>query len=133
MVKSSADSLLSLAQRHSGLFQNRGGKLDFESIDFMLRDTVEDTIKVLGFRAQQKGLELACRILPEVPDGLQGDPTRLRQIIVNLVGNAIKFTEAGEVIFQAEVPGSNGRRNGITFLSERYGRRDSERKPEGYF
>ena len=69
----------------------------------MLRDTVEGTIKVLGFRAQQKGLELACRILPEVPDGLQGDPTRLRQIIVNLVGNAIKFTEAGEVIFQAEV------------------------------
>jgi CheY-like chemotaxis protein len=103
MVKSSADSLLSLLNDILDFSKIEAGKLDFETIDFMLRDTVEGTIKVLGFRAQQKGLELACRILPEVPDGLQGDPTRLRQIIVNLVGNAIKFTEVGEIIFQAEV------------------------------
>ena len=69
----------------------------------MLRDTLEDTIKALGFRAQQKGLDLACHILPDVPDGLNGDPTRLRQILVNLVGNAIKFTGQGEIVVQVEV------------------------------
>ena len=103
MVKSSADSLLSLLNDILDFSKIEAGKLDFETIDFLLRDTLDDTIKVLGFRAQQKGLELGCRILPEVPDGLRGDPTRLRQIIVNLVGNAIKFTSAGEVIVQAEV------------------------------
>jgi two-component system sensor histidine kinase/response regulator len=103
MVKSSADSLLSLLNDILDFSKIEAGKLDFETIDFLLRDTLDDTIKVLGFRAQQKGLELGCRILPEVPDGLRGDPTRLRQIIVNLVGNAIKFTSAGEVIVEAEV------------------------------
>jgi two-component system sensor histidine kinase/response regulator len=103
MVKSSADSLLSLLNDIVDFSKIEAGKLDFETIDFLLRDTLEDTIKLLGFRAQEKGLELACRILPEVPDGLQGDPTRLRQIIVNLVGNAIKFTAAGEVIVEVHV------------------------------
>jgi two-component system, sensor histidine kinase and response regulator len=103
MVKGSADSLLSLLDDILDFSKIEAGKLDFETIDFLLRDTLDDTIKVLGLRGQEKGLELACRILPEVPDGLQGDPTRLRQIIVNLVGNAIKFTAAGEVIVQVEV------------------------------
>ena len=103
MVKGSADSLLSLLNDILDFSKIEAGKLDFETIDFLLRDTLDDTIKVLGLRGQEKGLELACRILPEVPDGLQGDPTRLRQIIVNLVGNAIKFTAAGEVIVQVEV------------------------------
>ena len=84
------------------------GKLDFETIDFLLRDTLDDTIKVLGLRAQQKGLELACHVLPEVPDGLQGDPTRIRQIVVNLVGNAIKFTAEGEVVVQVGVQEESG-------------------------
>ncbi len=103
MVKSSADSLLSLLNDILDFSKIEAGKLDFETIDFLLRDTLDDSIKVLGFRAQQKGLELTCHILPEVPDGLRGDPTRLRQIIVNLVGNAIKFTSAGGVIVQAEI------------------------------
>jgi two-component system, sensor histidine kinase and response regulator len=79
------------------------GKLDFETIDFRLRDTLDDSIRSLGVRAHQKGIELACHILPSVPDGLQGDPTRVRQIVVNLVGNAIKFTSQGEVVIQVEI------------------------------
>ena len=74
------------------------GKLDFETIEFSLRDTLDDTVKTLSLRADQKGLELACHIPPDVPDALLGDPARLRQILVNLVGNAIKFTTSGEVV-----------------------------------
>ena len=102
-VKSSADSLLSLINDILDFSKIEAGKLDFETIDFSLRDTLDETIKALGLRAAQKGLELACDVLPGVPDGLQGDPTRLRQIVVNLIGNAIKFTAEGEVIVQIEV------------------------------
>jgi two-component system, sensor histidine kinase and response regulator len=103
MVKSSADSLLSLLNDILDFSKIEAGKLDFETIDFMLRDMLDDTIKILGFRAQQKGLELACHVLPKVPDGLLGDPTRIRQILVNLVGNAIKFTSEGEVVIEVDV------------------------------
>jgi PAS domain S-box-containing protein len=103
MVKSSADSLLALLNDILDFSKIEAGKLDFETIDFRLRDTVDDTIKALGLHAQQKGLELACHILPDVPDGLQGDPTRIRQIVINLLGNAIKFTSEGEVVIQVEI------------------------------
>src|SRR4029077_4539588 len=72
-------------------------KLRLDAVDFSLRDSLGDTIKALALRAQQKGLELTCHVPPDVPDGITGDPGRLRQIIINLVGNAIKFTEKGEV------------------------------------
>jgi signal transduction histidine kinase len=78
-------------------------KLDLDSIEFDLRDTLEDTLKMLSLRAQQKGLELACHIRRTSPTPLVGDPGRLRQVIFNLVGNAIKFTEHGEVVLHAEV------------------------------
>jgi signal transduction histidine kinase/CheY-like chemotaxis protein len=103
MVKSSADSLLVLLNDILDFSKIEAGKLDFETIDFLLRDTLDDTIKVLGLRAQQKGLELVCHVLPEVPDGVQGDPTRIRQIVVNLIGNAIKFTAEGEIVVQVEI------------------------------
>jgi two-component system sensor histidine kinase/response regulator len=103
IVKSSADSLLVLINDILDFSKIEAGKLDFETIDFLLRDTLDDTVKALGLRAQQKGLELALHILPEVPDGLQGDPTRIRQIVVNLVGNAIKFTAEGEVVVEVQV------------------------------
>jgi light-regulated signal transduction histidine kinase (bacteriophytochrome)/DNA-binding response OmpR family regulator len=103
MVKSSADSLLSLLNDILDFSKIEAGKLDFETIDFMLRDTLDNTMKALRLRANQKGLELSCHILPEVPDGLQGDPTRLRQILVNLVGNAIKFTPQGEVAVEVAI------------------------------
>ena len=102
MVKTSADSLLSLLNDILDLSKIEAGKLDFETIDFNLRDTLEDAIKGLGLRAHQKGIELACHLLPHVPEAVQGDPTRLRQVIVNLVGNAIKFTTTGEVVLRVD-------------------------------
>ncbi|HXJ04348.1 MAG TPA: response regulator [Candidatus Acidoferrum sp.] len=102
MAKSSADSLLVLLNDILDFSKIEAGKLDLETIDFCLRDALESTVKVMGLQAHQKGLELFCHVLPEVPDALQGDPTRLRQIIVNLVGNAIKFTNKGEIVLRVE-------------------------------
>ena len=73
------------------------GRLDLESIDFNLREVLGDTLQTLALRANEKGLELTFHIPPEVPERLIGDPLRLRQVMVNLVGNAIKFTDSGEV------------------------------------
>jgi signal transduction histidine kinase/DNA-binding response OmpR family regulator len=97
-VKSSADSLLSIINDILDFSKIEAGKLDVETINFQLRDTLDDTMRGISLRAHQKGLELACHVLPGVPDALQGDPNRLRQIVVNLVGNAIKFTSHGEVV-----------------------------------
>jgi light-regulated signal transduction histidine kinase (bacteriophytochrome)/CheY-like chemotaxis protein len=107
MVKSSGESLLSLINDILDFSKIEAGKLDFETIDFMLRDTLDETIKALGLRAQEKGIELACDILPDVPDGLEGDPSRLRQIVINLVGNALKFTDSGEVVLSVEIEEEN--------------------------
>ena len=78
------------------------GKMEFESIPFDLRENLGETMKTLGFRAHQKGLELVCDVRPDVPAAMLGDPGRLRQILVNLVGNAIKFTEQGEILVSVE-------------------------------
>ena len=102
MVKGSADSLLSLLNDILDLSKIEAGKLDFETIDFNLRDTLEDAIKGLSLRAHQKGIELACHLPSDVPEAVQGDPTRLRQVVVNLVGNAIKFTATGEVVLRVD-------------------------------
>ncbi len=103
MVKSSADSLLKVINDILDFSKIEAGKLELDLIDFSLRDSLEQTIKTLALRAHQKGLELVCDVSEEVPELIIGDPTRLRQIIVNLVGNAIKFTEKGEVVLQAEL------------------------------
>jgi signal transduction histidine kinase/ligand-binding sensor domain-containing protein/CheY-like chemotaxis protein len=103
MVKASADSLLTVINDILDFSKIEAGKLDLDAIDFNLRDRLGDTMKTLALRAHQKGLELAYHVLPEVPDALVGDPSRLRQIIVNLVGNAIKFTERGEVVVEVRV------------------------------
>jgi len=108
MVKSSAGSLLSLLNDILDFSKIEAGQLNFEAIGFDLRATVDGTMKALGLRADQKGLELACHILPDVPDALLGDPTRLRQILVNLVGNAIKFTAKGEVVVRVETEAETG-------------------------
>ncbi len=100
VVNDSAEALRSLIDDILDFSKIEERKLDLESVAFGLRDAVEDTVRLLALRAQQKGLELACRILPDVEDAVVGDPGRLRQIIVNLVGNAIKFTEKGEVVLE---------------------------------
>jgi CheY-like chemotaxis protein len=100
LVKDSADALLELLNDILDFSKIEAGKLDLEPIDFSLRDTLEAAIKALAIRAHKKGLELACDIPETVPDTLRGNPGRLRQIIVNLVGNAIKFTAQGEVVVE---------------------------------
>src|SRR4029077_4161408 len=102
-VKLSADSLLTVINDILDFSKIEAGKIDFEMIDFDIRETMEMTMKTLAFRADEKGLELLCDISPEVPEAIQGDSTRLRQVVLNLVGNAIKFTEKGEVALKLAV------------------------------
>jgi PAS domain S-box-containing protein len=102
-VKDSADSLLALINDILDFSKIEARKLELDHVGFDLRETLEDTLKGLALRAQQKGLELACHIRPKVPAELVGDPNRLRRIVVNLVGNAIKFTEQGEILVRVEV------------------------------
>lgn len=97
IVRSSGDSLLTLINDILDFSKVEAGKLDFEELDFDLRAALESAGDTLGFKAQEKGLELVIDIDPSVPIALRGDPNRLRQVITNLVGNAIKFTERGEI------------------------------------
>jgi two-component system, sensor histidine kinase and response regulator len=98
LVKSSGESLLSVINDILDFSKVESGKLDLETIEFNLYNCVGETMKALALRAHQKGLELAYDSDSEVPGQLIGDPGRLRQILVNLVGNAIKFTQHGEVL-----------------------------------
>ena len=102
MVKESADSLLSVINDILDFSKVEAGKLDLDLQPFDLRESLGDTMKSLALRAHRKQLELACHVRAEVPPMLLGDAARLRQIIVNLVGNAIKFTDAGEVVVRVE-------------------------------
>jgi PAS domain S-box-containing protein len=101
-VKTSADSLLELVDTILDFSRIETGKLALESIQFSLRETLNPTIRTLALRAHEKHLELNYRVSPEVPETLVGDPGVLRQIIMNLVGNAIKFTESGAVSVRVE-------------------------------
>ncbi len=98
VVKSSAYSLLSIINNILDFSKIEAGKLEFEQSPFSLRHFLDDSLKIMGIKSQEKGIELAYRIAPGVPDRLLGDPTRLRQVLLNLVDNAIKFTAKGEVV-----------------------------------
>jgi two-component system, sensor histidine kinase and response regulator len=98
MVQTSAESLLRVINDILDFSKIEAGFLDFEQTEFSLRDLVEKTMETLAVRAHEKGLELACRISPDLPEVLIGDAGRLRQVLINLVGNAVKFTSAGEVV-----------------------------------
>src|SRR6185295_17212078 len=97
-IRQSADGLLTIINDVLNFSKIQAGKLSFETIDFDLRDTLEGSLDMLAERAQSKGIELTSTIAPDVPRHLRGDPGRLRQVLVNLIGNAIKFTANGEVV-----------------------------------
>ena len=97
MVKVSAESLLVIINDILDFSKIEAGKLEIETIPFNLRASIEPTLKTLALRAHPKGLELNCAIAADVPDALVGDPSRLRQVLINLINNALKFTERGEV------------------------------------
>jgi signal transduction histidine kinase/DNA-binding response OmpR family regulator/sensor domain CHASE-containing protein len=102
-VKASAESLLSILNDILDFSKIEAGKLSLDPIDFHLRRILGSTLKTLALRAHQKGIELVHYVQPEVPDALIGDPGRLRQILINLAGNAIKFTPQGEVVVRVEL------------------------------
>jgi two-component system, sensor histidine kinase and response regulator len=103
VVKDSASILLVLINDILDLSKIEAGKVELERIVFGLRETLAGSIKPLAVRAREKGLHLGCLVSAETPDALVGDPWRLRQVIFNLVGNAIKFTASGEVAVEAGV------------------------------
>jgi PAS domain S-box-containing protein len=107
-VKMSGDSLLTVINDILDFSKIEAGKIDLEALDFDLRDSLESTLKTLAVRADEKGLELLCEVAPEVPEVVRGDSSRLRQIVVNLVGNAIKFTDSGEIAVKVQVEARDG-------------------------
>ncbi|MBD3236166.1 MAG: response regulator [Candidatus Eisenbacteria bacterium] len=109
LVRASAESLLTIINDILDLSKIEAGKMTLDSISFEFHEVLEDTMRALALRAQQKGVELICQIAPDVPERVVGDPGRLRQVLVNLVGNAIKFTREGEVVVRVEcVPAAGG-------------------------
>jgi two-component system, sensor histidine kinase and response regulator len=100
IFRRASGSLLQLINDILDLSKVEAGHIELESIEFDLGDLVEKAIEILAMRANEKGLELACHLAPDVPCSLIGDPNRLHQILVNLISNAIKFTENGSVIVE---------------------------------
>ncbi len=103
IVKCATDSLMKIINDLLDFSKMDAGKLELTLDEFSLRDSLADTLDILGLKAFDKGLELACRVDPRVPERLRGDALRLRQVMMNLVGNAIKFTARGEVVVEVDV------------------------------
>ena len=102
-IKYSANTLLTVVNDVLDFSKIEAGKLDLDAFDFNLRDALEETLKPLALRADEKRIELLCEIASDVPEMVQGDSSRLRQVVLNLLGNAIKFTQQGEVALKVEV------------------------------
>jgi signal transduction histidine kinase len=107
-VELSANTLLTVINDILDFSKIEAGKVELETIDFNLRDCLEETLKTLALRADEKGLELLCDIASDVPEWVSGDAVRLRQVILNLIGNAIKFTHQGEVALQVKAEADTG-------------------------
>ena len=102
MVRDSGKSLLALINDVLDFSKIEAGKLDLDCTEFSVGNSIDGVLKLAGLRAKQKGLDISCHISPEAPDKLLGDPGRLRQIVSNLIDNAIKFTERGQVVLRIE-------------------------------
>jgi len=115
LVKSSAEALLGIINDILDFSKIEAGKLDLDPTPLFLRDLIGDALKALAYHAHEKGLELACDLPPDVPELVVADPVRLRQVLTNLVGNAIKFTERGEVVVSAALLASQDDRYRLRF------------------
>jgi signal transduction histidine kinase/DNA-binding response OmpR family regulator len=102
-VKLSADALLGVINDILDFSKIEAGKVDLEEVDFDLRECIEGTLKTLALRADEKGLELLCDVSPQIPEMVIGDSGRLRQILLNLIGNALKFTSVGEIALKVQL------------------------------
>jgi len=115
-ARSSADSLITVINDILDFSKIEAGKIELDPIEFNLRDSLDEASRSVALRAHEKGLELICEVAPDVAETVVGDPARLRQIVVNLLGNAIKFTERGEVALHAGVEESAGRQVVLHFV-----------------
>ena len=116
IFRRAGSSLLQLINDILDLSKVEAGHIELESIEFDLSDLIEKAIEILAMRANEKGLELACHLAPDVPCALTGDPNRLHQILVNLISNAIKFTDKGSVILEVTNDAARGRPGAIHFI-----------------
>jgi two-component system sensor histidine kinase/response regulator len=107
-ISHSAEALLQIINDILDFSKVEAGKLELERVEFALREAVEETIEIFAARAHAKGLELACAVELDVPGTVRGDPMRLRQVLTNFVGNAIKFTDSGEVVVRVRAVDANG-------------------------
>lgn len=121
-IRSSADSLMSLINDILDFSKIESGKMSLENRPFAIAQCIEEALELLAPKANQKGLDLAYAIAPEVPPTVSGDSTRLRQVLINLVGNAVKFTDRGEVVVRVSIEGPAG---SGTPLSLRFSVRDT--------
>src|SRR5438132_504704 len=106
-IQQSGESLLTVINDILDFSKMEAGKLELEQIDLDLRMTIEEAVDMVAGRAHSKGLELASYVESDVPTALRGDPARLRQVLANLIGNAVKFTERGEVVVRVGVSGDD--------------------------
>ena len=115
IVRRSGEALLDLINDILDFSRIEAGRMELDDTPFDLGGVVEEVMELLAERAHSKGIELTSQVSPEMPAALRGDPGRLRQILVNLVGNAVKFTERGEVVVRASLDSRDGEAVAIRF------------------
>src|SRR4051812_44977369 len=114
-IRHSGDSLLTIINDILDFSKIESGQLELESVDFAVRDCVEGALDLLAPHVAEKGLDLLYEIADGVPGTVRGDPTRLRQVLVNLLGNAVKFTERGEIVVSLRADVLNDNRIDLEF------------------
>ncbi|MBK8437033.1 MAG: response regulator [Austwickia sp.] len=107
-IRAAGESLLAIINDILDFARGEAGRVELETIDFSVVELIEDVVGLVAYSAHHKGLELLAYCSPELPTALRGDPTRLRQVLLNLAGNAVKFTDQGEVVVRAQLDGETG-------------------------